>query len=117
MLTGAIICLVAAFTPIVKLEEMVNIGTLLAFVIVCAAVLVLRWQRPDAKRPFRCPLVYLVAPLGIVVNGTMMLFLPLDTWLRLIVWLVAGLAIYFLYGQRHSVLANRMATLSSTGGR
>jgi APA family basic amino acid/polyamine antiporter len=107
MLTGAVICVVAALTPIVKLEEMVNIGTLMAFVIVCAAVLVLRRQRPDAERPFRCPLVYVVAPLGILLNGTMMLFLPLDTWLRLVVWLGAGLAIYFLYGQRHSVLAKR----------
>ncbi len=109
MLTGAIICVVAAFTPIVKLEEMVNIGTLMAFVIVCAAVLILRWQRPDVERPFRCPLVYVVAPLGILVNTTMMLFLPLDTWLRLVVWLVVGLAIYFLYGQRHSVLGKRVS--------
>jgi APA family basic amino acid/polyamine antiporter len=107
MLTGGIICVVAALTPIVKLEEMVNIGTLMAFIIVCAAVLVLRRQRPDAERPFRCPLVYVVAPLGIVVNGTMMLFLPLDTWLRLVVWLAVGLVIYFLYGQRHSMLAKR----------
>jgi APA family basic amino acid/polyamine antiporter len=105
MLTGGIICVVAALTPIVKLEEMVNIGTLMAFVIVCAAVLILRRQRPDAERPFRCPLIYLVAPLGILVNGTMMLFLPLDTWIRLFVWLGVGLVIYFLYGQRHSVLA------------
>jgi APA family basic amino acid/polyamine antiporter len=105
MLTGGIICVVAAFTPIVKLEEMVNIGTLMAFVIVCASVLILRWQRPDVERPFRCPLVYVVAPLGILVNGTMMLFLPIDTWIRLVVWLLAGLAIYLFYGQRHSVLA------------
>ena len=107
MLTGGIICVVAAFTPIVKLEEMVNIGTLMAFVIVCAAVLILRVQRPDVERPFRCPFVYVVAPLGILVNGTMMLFLPLDTWVRLVVWLVVGLAIYFGYGQRHSALAKQ----------
>jgi APA family basic amino acid/polyamine antiporter len=106
MLTGAIICVVAALTPIVKLEEMVNIGTLMAFVIVCASVLILRRQQPDIERPFRCPWVYVVAPLGILVNGTMMLFLPLDTWLRLVVWLAVGLVIYFLYGQRHSALAN-----------
>jgi APA family basic amino acid/polyamine antiporter len=105
MLTGAIICVVAALTPIRKLEEMVNIGTLMAFVMVCAAVLILRRQRPDIERPFRCPWIYLVAPLGMLVNGTMMLFLPLDTWLRLIVWLGAGLVIYFCYGERHSVLA------------
>ena len=57
MVTGGVICLVAALTPIQKLEEMVNIGTLMAFVIVCAAVLLLRFQRPDAKRPFRCPVI------------------------------------------------------------
>ena len=70
------ICLVAALTPIRKLAEMVNIGTLLAFVIVCAAVLILRVRRPDAHRPFRCPALFVVAPLGIVVNLTLMLFLP-----------------------------------------
>jgi len=105
MLTGGIVCVLAALTPIVKLEEMVNIGTLLAFVIVCASVLILRLQRPEVERPFRCPLVYVVAPLGILVNGTMMLFLPLDTWLRLVVWLGIGLVLYLLYGQRHSVLS------------
>jgi basic amino acid/polyamine antiporter, APA family len=103
MLTGVIVCLVAAFTPIRKLEEMVNIGTLMAFVIVCAAVLILRKQRPDAHRPFRCPAVGIVAPLGIAVNLLMTLFLPGDTWMRLVVWLVIGLVIYFVYGMRHSV--------------
>lgn len=108
MLTGAVICVVAAFTPIVKLEEMVNIGTLMAFVIVCASVLILRVQRPDANRPFRCPFLYVVAPGGIIVNFIMMLFLPWDTWLRLVVWLAIGLAIYFAYGRRHSVLGQRL---------
>jgi amino acid transporter len=104
MLTGCVICTVAAFTPILVLEEMVNIGTLFAFVIVCAAVLILRIKRPEAKRPFRCPLVYVVAPLGIAVNLLMMLFLPVETWLRLIVWLGIGLVIYLGYGYRHSRL-------------
>ncbi len=66
ILTGVVICLVAAFTPIAALEEMVSIGTLMAFVIVCAAVLVLRVTRPDVKRPFRCPAIWIVAPLGIL---------------------------------------------------
>ena len=88
MLTGGIIAVVAAFTPIRKLEEMVNIGTLMAFVIVCAAVMLLRIRRPEAQRPFRAPLIWVVGPLGILVNLIMMLFLPLDTWLRLVVWLV-----------------------------
>ena len=108
MLTGGIIAVVAAFTPILKLEEMVNIGTLSAFVIVCAAVLILRIQRPDAHRPFKTPLVYVVAPLGILVNLTMMLFLPLDTWIRLVVWLIIGLVIYLAFGHWHSALGRRM---------
>src|SRR5262249_34384686 len=86
MVTGGIISVVTALTPITDLEKMVNIGTLLAFSIVCAAVLLLRRTRPDAHRPFRCPLVYLVAPLGIAVNLLMMLFLPVETWLRLFGW-------------------------------
>jgi APA family basic amino acid/polyamine antiporter len=110
IITGAIICVVAAFTPIKALEEMVNIGTLMAFVIVCAAVLILRVKRPDAQRPFRCPLVYLVAPLGILVNFLMMLFLPWETWARLVGWLVVGLCIYFGYGVRHSILGQELWT-------
>jgi APA family basic amino acid/polyamine antiporter len=108
MLTGLIICLVAAFTPIVDLENMVNIGTLMAFVIVCAAVLVLRIKRPDVHRPFRCPVVKIVAPLGILVNLSMMLFLPPITWLRLVGWLVVGLVIYFCYGLWNSTLGKSM---------
>ncbi|MCC6416700.1 MAG: amino acid permease [Gemmataceae bacterium] len=109
ILTGAIMCVVAAFTPIAALEEMVNIGTLFAFVVVCAAVGLLRVRRPDAARPFRCPALWLVAPLGILVNITMMLFLPVDTWLRLVVWLAVGLVIYFSYGYRRSVLGRELA--------
>jgi amino acid transporter len=104
MLTGGIISLVAAFTPITKLEEMVNIGTLMAFVVVCASVLLLRIRRPEAQRPFRTPLLFVVAPLGILVNFLMTLFLPLDTWLRLVVWLLVGLGIYFGYGMWKSDL-------------
>jgi APA family basic amino acid/polyamine antiporter len=74
----------------------------MAFVLVCAAVLVLRVRRPDAARPFYCPAVYVVAPLGIAINLTMMLFLPWETWLRLAGWLAVGLVIYFAYGRRHS---------------
>ncbi len=104
MLTGSIMAVVAAFTPITTLEEMVNIGTLFAFVVVCSAVLILRIKRPEAHRPFRTPLVFVVAPLGIVVNLTLMFFLPIDTWLRLVVWLLIGLCIYFTFGIRHSAL-------------
>ena len=102
MLTGCIIAVVAAITPILKLEEMVNIGTLFAFVIVCAAVMLLRLKRPEAERPFRCPYIWVMGPLGIFVNMMMMLFLPPETWWRLVIWLVIGLCIYFGYGMRRS---------------
>ncbi len=109
MVTGGLMAVVAAFTPVGDLVNMVNIGTFFAFVVVCAAVLLLRIKRPDAARPFRCPAVYLLAPLGIVVNFTMMMFLDRVTWLRLVIWLVIGLAIYFVFGYRHSALHEREA--------
>jgi APA family basic amino acid/polyamine antiporter len=109
IITGSILCVVTALTPIDLLFNMVNIGTLLAFSIVCAAVLLLRIRRPDAHRPFRCPAVYVVAPLGIAVNLLMMLFLPVETWLRLAGWLILGLVIYFLYGRFHSIIGRELA--------
>jgi basic amino acid/polyamine antiporter, APA family len=109
MITGSVMMVVAAFTPITTLEEMVNIGTLFAFVVVCSAVLILRIKRPEAHRPFRTPLVFVVAPAGILVNLTLMLFLPTDTWWRLVIWLAIGLAIYFTFGIRHSSLRKRNA--------
>jgi APA family basic amino acid/polyamine antiporter len=114
ILVGVLLCVVTAFTPIQVLFEMVNIGTLLAFTIVCAAVLLLRLRRPDAPRPFRCPALYVVAPLGIIVNLLMMLFLPIDTWLRLVGWLVLGLLIYGFYGRRHSTIGRQMAARQGT---
>jgi APA family basic amino acid/polyamine antiporter len=110
LITGGILCIVTALTPIDLLFNMVNIGTLLAFAIVCGAVLLLRIRRPEAHRPFRCPAVFFVAPLGIAVNALMMLFLPVETWLRLIIWLVIGLVIYFAYGRRHSELGKELAS-------
>lgn len=104
ILTGVLMMLVAGFTPISVLEEMVNIGTLFAFVVVCGSVLLLRIRRPEAPRPFRCPLLFIVAPAGILVNVILMLFLPLDTWIRLVVWLGIGLVIYFCFGFHYSVL-------------
>ena len=88
---------------------MVNIGTLLAFIMVCAAVMILPVKRPGATRPFRCPALWIVGPLGIPFNLALMLFLPLLTWIRLGVWLVIGLAIYFLYSRRHSHLARHLS--------
>jgi APA family basic amino acid/polyamine antiporter len=109
ILTGAVCCVAAAFTPITALEEMVNIGTLMAFVMVCSAVLILRRTRPDAQRPFRCPAVYVIATLGILFNLGMSLFLAPQTWIRLVAWLAIGLVIYFCYGRHHSIMAPALA--------
>ncbi len=115
MLTGGLISVVAAFTPILVLEEMVNIGTLFAFVVVCAAVLILRQSNPNANRPFRTPAAWLVAPLGILVNFTMMLFLSVDSWLRLVIWMAIGLVLYLGYGMWHSILGQQMRGLLPPG--
>ena len=116
IVTGALICLVTAFTPITKLAEMVNIGTLLAFVMVCASVMILRVRRPDVNRPFRCPVIFLVAPAGIVVNLGLTLFLPIDTWIRLLVWLLIGMVIYYCYSHRHSRLTHHLLHEIQTPG-
>ena len=84
---------------------MVSIGTLLAFVIVCAAVIVLRMREPNLARPFKTPLVWFVGPAGILCCLYLMWFLPWRTWERLLIWLGIGLGVYFMYGRRHSKLA------------
>jgi basic amino acid/polyamine antiporter, APA family len=105
VLTGSVAGLMGALLPLRMLAELVNIGTLLAFVIVCAAVLIMRYRHPEVKRPFRCPFVPLVPLLGITVCMLLMFSLPAENWLRLIGWLLLGIVIYFGYGKRHSVLA------------
>jgi basic amino acid/polyamine antiporter, APA family len=99
---GLVVAVFASTIPLDKLGEMTSIGTLLAFIIVCAGVLVLRSRRPDLPRPFRAPLSPVTPILGIVISLAMMLGLPGETWLRLVIWLVIGLAIYFSYGKKHS---------------
>ncbi|HJQ20410.1 MAG TPA: amino acid permease [Gemmatimonadaceae bacterium] len=102
IVTGVVAAFFAGFFPIGLLGELVSIGTLLAFVIVCASIIVLRRKRPDLPRPFRTPLVPLVPILGILVCFGMMAFLPKDTWIRLIVWMIIGFVIYFTYGKNHA---------------
>ena len=101
IVTGTIAALLAGIVPLGILGELVSIGTLLAFVIVCVSTLVLRRKAPELVRPFRTPMVWLVAPLGIAMCLFMMAFLPLDTWLRLVVWTIVGLVIFGLYGMHH----------------
>jgi APA family basic amino acid/polyamine antiporter len=102
--------LLAGLTPISKLGHMTSIGTLLAFVIVCIGIIVMRKTNPNAPRPYRTPLVPLVPILGAVVCLIMMLFLGGETWVRLFVWLAIGLAIYFGYGIKHSHLRQPAGT-------
>lgn len=100
------VSLFAAFVPSRVVGEMTSIGTLLAFILVCVGVMVMRKKMPDAPRAFRTPLVPLVPILGIATCLFMMVFLPGDTWLRLIIWLAVGFAIYFGYSAKHSKLRN-----------
>src|ERR1700749_2805680 len=102
LITGAACAAMAGLLPLDILGELVSIGTLAAFVIVCAGVMVLRVRAPHAARPFRTPAVWLVAPLGIAMCLFMMVFLPLDTWLRLVAWTAIGLVIYGLYSVHHA---------------
>jgi APA family basic amino acid/polyamine antiporter len=90
------------------LAELVNIGTLLAFVIVCAAVLIMRKTDPNAERPFRCPLMPFVPIMGIILCLLLMFSLPWENWLRLGIWLAAGFVIYFAYGRHHSHLGKEL---------
>ncbi|HEX8905099.1 MAG TPA: amino acid permease [Longimicrobiaceae bacterium] len=105
IVTGIVAAVVGGLFPIGILGELVSIGTLLAFVIVCGGIIYLRYAEPNRERPFRTPLVPIVPILGILICGYMMAGLPGDTWLRLIVWMVIGLVIYFTYSRTHSVLA------------
>ncbi len=109
ILVGLLAAIVGSLTPIDDIGKMVNIGTLLAFVIVCAAVLVLRRSNPGQHRPFRTPWVPVLPILGIAVNGYMMYKLGWINWARLIIWLVIGLVIYFSYSRKHSRISSPAA--------
>lgn len=115
IITGVIVAIVAGFTQIQTVGEMTSIGTLFAFVVVCAAVLILRRTRPEAKRPFRVPGGGVLPALGIVSCFYLMLSLPVITWVRFLVWLDLGLIIYWVYGRTHSTLAVAAERARRTG--
>jgi APA family basic amino acid/polyamine antiporter len=102
--TGVVVALIATFVPLSELAELVNIGTLFAFVLVALGVLVLRRTRPDLRRAFRCPGVPVVPVLAALASVYLMLNLPGITWVRFMLWMAIGLVVYFLYGARHSRL-------------
>jgi len=103
--TGVAVAVISTFVPLSELAELVNIGTLFAFILVAVGVLVLRRKRPDLERAFRCPGVPVVPLLAMLTSFYLMLNLPAATWVRFVVWMVIGFAIYFLYGARRSRLA------------
>jgi APA family basic amino acid/polyamine antiporter len=114
IIVGIFVAVFAAVIPIGVLGELVSIGTLLAFVIVCAGTWILRRRRPDLARPFKAPWVPFTPIMGILVSFAMMAALPLGTWLRLIIWLAVGMVIYYTYGRHHSKV-QQAKTLASVG--
>lgn len=107
IVTGGVAMVVSGLFPIGILGELVSIGTLLAFVLVCGGILVLRYKRPELHRPFKTPLFPVIPILGVLASLGVMATLPRDTWIRLILWMAIGIVIYFLYGRFHSKIRNR----------
>jgi APA family basic amino acid/polyamine antiporter len=118
IITCTIVAVVAGFTQISVVAEMTSIGTLFAFVVVCAAVVLLRIRRPDAPRQFKVPGgPFLVPGLGALSCFYLMLALPVITWVRFLVWLDLGMVIYWFYGRRSSPLVNKAEAARRTGGQ
>ncbi|MFD3446317.1 amino acid permease [Microbacteriaceae bacterium 4G12] len=107
----------AGFFPITIVAELTNIGILLAFVVVCIAVIVLRYRRPEVPRTFRLPLMPVVPAIGVIFSMWLVLSLPWETWVRFGVWLLIGLAIYWFYGRHHSLLNPRNGRADVANGR
>jgi basic amino acid/polyamine antiporter, APA family len=116
ILTGVCVAAMGGLLPLDVLADLTNIGTLLAFVIVCAAVWIMRYSNPNAERPFRVPFFPAVPLLGIIMCAILMFSLPAENWLRLAGWLLIGLVIYFSYSRRHSVLGKELRGELATHG-
>ena len=117
IITGIVVAFAAAYIPINVVGEMTSIGTLFAFLIVCAAVIMLRVRRPEAHRPFRVPFGYLFPVLGIFSCGALMIYLSVATWVRFLVWLDLGMLIYWFYGRTHSPLRDPAEQAAQTGAQ
>lgn len=104
-ISGIVMSLIAGFFPMKEVAELVNIGTLAAFVIVCISAIILRITKPDLPRPFKTPFNPLIPVLGVISCGYLMISLPWVTWVRFIIWMVIGIIIYAFYGYRHSKLS------------
>lgn len=104
ILVGFIISIVAALTPIDKVSEMCSMGTLLAFAMISGAVLLLRYQQPNIERPYKAPWIWFVAPMGVLFNVFLMTQVRTETWYAFLIWSSIGIAVYFLYSQRKSLL-------------
>jgi APA family basic amino acid/polyamine antiporter len=116
ILTGVLVAIIGAIFPLKLLADLVNIGTLMAFVIVCLAVIVMRYTNPDLPRPFRTPFVPVVPLLGALMNFGLMCTLGWENWARLFGWLLIGFVIYFGYGRHHSVMARALSNELRHGG-
>ena len=114
--TGILVAFTGSLVPIGDLGQMVSIGTLMAFIIVCAGVWVMRRKRPDVHRPFKTPWMPFVPLMGIIISLGLMLGLNGKTWIRLIVWLIIGLVIYFTYGRHHSLVHKMVPDEGKAGG-
>src|SRR6185369_16247291 len=110
---AGLISVLAAFVPLTTIAELVNIGTLFAFVLVNIGVIILRRTRPEMERGFRVPFVPVFPIIGILLCLYLMIKLPVDTWLRFVVWMALGLVVYFFYGRTHSRLRLNAAGAAS----
>lgn len=117
IIVGVVIALIASFTNVEILSDMINIGTLSAFVLVCVGVPILRKTRPDLDRPFRVPGSPILPWIAAAACAWLMVNLTVETWIRFIVWLVIGFVVYFAYSRKHSLVGKRLATITTETGR